>query len=119
MPLSEQEQRLLDEMERSLYHGDSDFVTAVGRVRTGVNYTALVGGVLLGIAGIGVLLLGVLLQSWPVGVLGFLAMFAGVLLAAGTPRRRLGRAGAFPVAGVRRPGLMDRLAARWERRRQS
>ena len=26
MPLSEQEQRLLDEMERSLYHGDGDFV---------------------------------------------------------------------------------------------
>ncbi|WP_375389251.1 DUF3040 domain-containing protein, partial [uncultured Amnibacterium sp.] len=29
MPLSEQEQRLLDEMERSLYHGDADFVASV------------------------------------------------------------------------------------------
>ena len=47
MPLSEQEQRLLDEMERSLYHGDGDFVASVGRTRGGVNYTALVGGVLL------------------------------------------------------------------------
>ena len=120
MPLSEQEQRLLDEMERSLYHGDADFVAAVGRVRTGVNYTALVGGVLLGVAGIGVLLLGVIAHSWPIGALGFIAMFVGVLLAIGTPGRRPGRSTGFPggAAGPK-TGLMDRLAARWERRRQS
>ena len=115
MPLSEQEQRLLDEMERSLYHGDADFVAAVGRVRTGVNYTALIGGVLLAIAGVGILLGGVLLHAWPVGVLGFIAMFAGVLLAIGTPRRRAG----FSGAPRRRGSFMERLAARWERRRQS
>ena len=33
MPLSEQEQRLLDEMERSLYHNDADFVATVGAAR--------------------------------------------------------------------------------------
>jgi len=116
MPLSEQEQRLLDEMERNLYHGDADFVAAVGRVRSGVNYTALVGGVLLAIVGVGVLLGGVLLHAWPVGVLGFAAMFAGVLLAVGTPRRR-----GLPPAprAARRGTVMDRLAARWERRRQA
>lgn len=118
MPLSEQEQRLLDEMERSLYHGDADFVAAVGRVRTGVNYTALIGGVLLAIAGVGVLLGGVLLHAWPVGVLGFAAMFAGVLIAIGTPRRRGGFAGS-PRGSRRRGTVMDRLAARWERRRQA
>jgi hypothetical protein len=116
MPLSEQEQRLLDEMERSLYHGDADFVAAVGRVRTGVNYSALIGGVLLAVVGVGVLLGGVLLHAWPVGVLGFLAMFAGVLLAVGTPRRRA----PFAARGARRNGrLMDRLAQRWERRRRA
>ena len=31
MPLSEQEQRLLEEMERSLYHNDADFVATVGK----------------------------------------------------------------------------------------
>ncbi|MET0713865.1 MAG: DUF3040 domain-containing protein, partial [Mycetocola sp.] len=30
MPLSEQEQRLLDEMERNLYRNDADFVSTVG-----------------------------------------------------------------------------------------
>jgi Flp pilus assembly protein TadB len=118
MPLSEQEQRLLDEMERSLYHGDADFAS-VGRVRTGVNYTAVVGGILLAVAGVAVLLLGVLLHAWVVGVLGFVAMFAGVLVAVGTPRHRGGRVRSFPPGGSRRrAGFMDRLAERWERRRQ-
>src|SRR5947209_11583309 len=85
MPLSEQEQRLLDEMERSLYHGDADFVAAVGRVRAGVNYTALVGGIVVAVAGVAVLLLGVLAPPWLIRALGFAATFAGVLAGVGTP----------------------------------
>ena len=120
MPLSEQEQRLLDEMERSLYHGDGDFVASVGRTRGGVNYTALVGGVLLALGGVGVLLAGVALHTWIVGVLGFVAMFAGVLIAVGNPNRRPLRASraAYSGASRGRGRFMDRLAARWERRRQ-
>lgn len=119
MPLSEQEQRLLDEMERSLYHGDGDFVASVGRARGGVNYTALVGGVLLALGGVGVLLAGVALHAWIVGVLGFAAMFAGVLIAVG-PGGRAGRGTTRGYAApVRRRGrFMDRLAERWERRRR-
>jgi hypothetical protein len=117
MPLSEQEQRLLDEMERSLYHGDADFVSSVGRVRGRSGYTAVVGGILLAIVGVGVLLLGVLLHNWFVGALGFAAMFGGVVLAIGVRGR--GAAG-FPAApGARRPGFMDRLNERWERRRRA
>jgi hypothetical protein len=119
MPLSEQEQRLLDEMERSLYHGDADFVASVGRVRGRISYGAVVGGVLLAVAGIGVLVLGVLLHNWVVGAVGFAAMFGGVLLAIGVRNRRA--PAGFPTAGggVRPTGFMDRLAQRWERRRQS
>lgn len=114
MPLSEQEQRLLDEMERSLYHGDADFVASVGRSRVRTGYGSVVGGILLALAGIGVLVLGVLLQVWFVGVLGFALMFAGVLVAVGTGRR--------PVRGLPdapRGRFMDRLSERWERRRRS
>ncbi len=100
MPLSEQEQRLLDEMERNLYHGDADFVAPVGRVRGRTPYTAVVGGVLLALAGVVVLVLGALVHVWVVGVLGFVAMFAGVLLAVGGT----GRAGR-----VRGPGIAARL----------
>ena len=48
MPLSEQEQRLLDEMERSLYHNDADDVTTVGARRGRPNYTAVALGILAG-----------------------------------------------------------------------
>lgn len=116
MPLSEQEQRVLDEMERSLYHGDADFVASVGGRSGTAGYTALIGGILLAIVGVGVLVLGVVLHAWPVGVLGFLAMFAGVLIAFGRPggaRHGLG------APAKRRGTVMDRLAERWERRRQA
>ena len=117
MPLSEQEQRLLDEMERSLYHGDADFVASVGRTRVRSGYTAVVGGILLALAGIAVLVLGVLVQVWFVGVVGFAAMFAGVLLVLGGGGRGR-RAFAASPAGAGRGRFMDRLAARWERRRR-
>jgi hypothetical protein len=119
MPLSEQEQRLLDEMERSLYHGDADFVASVGRVRGRFSYGAIVGGVLLAVAGLGVIILGVLAHNWFIGALGFVAMFAGVLLAMGVRSRRA--PAGFPTASAvgRRPGFMDRLNERWERRRRS
>ena len=71
MPLSEQEQRLLEEMERNLYRNDADFVHAVGGVRgRRPNYRAIVLGVLLAVAGVGALIAGVALQLLIVGILG-------------------------------------------------
>src|ERR1700712_6013734 len=81
MPLSEQEQKLLDEMERSLYHNDADFVSAVGGGRGRLNYGSLVLGVLLAIVGLAVVIVGVLLHAPIVGILGFVVMFTGVLVA--------------------------------------
>jgi uncharacterized membrane protein len=89
MPLSEQEQRLLDEMERNLYHNDADFVATVGPRRR-PNVTVVVLGILGALVGIGVLLVGVSLQLLPVGVLGFVLMFAGALVAIAPPRRLTG-----------------------------
>jgi hypothetical protein len=65
-----------------------------------------------------VLLAGVALHAWIVGVLGFVAMFAGVLVAVGNPNRRPLRAPRYAGSGHRRGRFMDRLAERWERRRQ-
>lgn len=120
MPLSEQEQRLLDEMERSLYHNDADFVATVGGVRRGrPNYTALVGGVLLAVLGVATLVLGVVVHQPVVGVLGFAVMFGGVLLALGSPRRAaLGPVTTAPRTNPRRGkvSFMDRLNERWDKR---
>jgi hypothetical protein len=121
MPLSEQEQRLLEEMERSLYHNDADFVATVGSRPGGrPNYTSIVVGVLVALLGVGVLVSGVILQQPLVGVLGFAVMFGGVLVAV-TPRKGSAAAGARPstrrpAGAKRRSGFMDSLGDRWERR---
>ncbi|MFD1713230.1 DUF3040 domain-containing protein [Amnibacterium flavum] len=118
MPLSEQEQRLLDEMERSLYQNDAEFVASVARVQQGRrSYTWLVSGVLIGLAGVAVLVLGVVFRQPLIGVLGFVVMFAGALVALGSPRRPAGRSTSRP-SGKRpaKSGFMDRMNDRWERR---
>ena len=87
MPLSEQEQRLLEEMERSLYQNDADFVPTTGQRRGRPNYTVLVVGALIGLLGIATLVVGVVIQQTWIGILGFVVMFVGVLLAVAPPRR--------------------------------
>ncbi|UFS60482.1 DUF3040 domain-containing protein [Subtercola endophyticus] len=123
MPLSEQEQKLLDEMERSLYHNDADFVSAVGGGRGRLNYGSLVLGVLLAIVGLAVVIVGVILHAPIVGILGFAVMFTGVLLA--LRPSKLGRASASRSAKTsssgskssgNKAGLMDRLGDRWDNR---
>lgn len=122
MPLSEQEQRLLDEMERSLYQNDAEFVATVNRVGQGRrSYTWLLGGIVLGLVGVGVLILGVVLQQPLIGVLGFLVMFGGVLIGLGSPRRPNSASRAKGASGARAPrgrqaGFMDKMNDRWERR---
>ncbi|WP_298227428.1 DUF3040 domain-containing protein [Gryllotalpicola sp.] len=88
MPLSEHEQRLLDEMERQLYQNDADFVSAVGRPRRRRStYRTVVLGVLLLVVGVGALLVGVISKFSIVGIVGFVLMFAGAVVAL-TPKRK-------------------------------
>jgi hypothetical protein len=116
MPLSEQEQRLLDEMERSLYHNDADDVTTVGARRGRPNYTAVALGILAGAVGLVLLVVGVIIPQPVVGILGFVLMFSGALVAIAPPRR-LTVPGSGPAStGKPRAGFMDSLNERWERR---
>ncbi|GAA1062290.1 DUF3040 domain-containing protein [Agromyces bracchium] len=124
MPLSEQEQRLLEEMERNLYKNDADFVATVGGGGRGrPNYRAIVLGVLLAVAGAGALIGGVASQLTIVGVLGFALMFVGVLVAI-TPSKRRGATAPMPSSGASpktakpQAGFMDRLNERWDRRQE-
>ena len=121
MPLSEQEQRLLDEMERNLYQNDADFVATVGSGRGRTNYRGIVLGVVLGVVGIGVLIGGVSSGLLFVGVLGFLVMFAGVVVALTPSRtpRTAERAEAPRASSPRRSGsFMDSINDRWEKRQE-
>ena len=117
MPLSEQEQRLLEEMERGLYQNDADFVATVGQRRGKPNYTIVVVGALLAVLGIATLLVGVVIHQPLVGVLGFIIMFGGVLLAIAPPRRLEAPApDQKPGKPAKATGFMDGLGNRWDKR---
>lgn len=114
MPLSEHEQRLLDEMERSLYHNEADDVTTVGAGRARPNYTAIALGIIAGVIGIALLLVGVVSRLPLIGLVGFVVMFGGALFAIAPPRRFAIESSGSPRG--RRGGFMDSLNERWDRR---
>ncbi|MGN6326372.1 DUF3040 domain-containing protein [Pseudolysinimonas sp.] len=118
MPLSEQEQRLLDEMERSLYHNDADDVTTVGGRRGRASGTAILLSIVGLFGGLALLVVGVMVRVPIVGVVGFAAMFAGALLLIAPPRRLSSTSRHDRAAGPRpqRASFMDSLGERWERR---
>src|SRR5690349_9759756 len=101
MPLSEQEQRLLEEMERSLYQNDTDFVATANPQRGRTNYRLVAIGVLVAVIGIATLVAGVIIRQPLVGVLGFAVMFVGVLLAVAPPRKR-GASSEIPTSSPQR-----------------
>ena len=123
MPLSEQEQRLLDEMERHLMRNDADVVTAPGRA---LSYRNIVYGTILVLVGLGGLVFGVSAGMNPlgiiVGVVGFLIMLGGVILAVTPTRGAAKTATSSQPPRAARPGgaasssFMDRMNDRWDRR---
>lgn len=119
MPLSEQEQRLLDEMERHLLRNDADVVSA-DREGRAINYRNVTLGAILVLVGIGALVAGVATQLIIVGILGFVAMLGGVVLALTPTRSDITRMPSPGSAGAPRRtaqvSFMDRMNDRWDRR---
>ncbi|SIT76843.1 DUF3040 domain-containing protein [Microbacterium sp. RU33B] len=121
MPLSEQEQRLLDEMERHLMHNDADVVSAPRDGRT-LSYRNIVYGTVLVLLGLGGLIAGVSIPLIAVGVIGFIVMLGGVVLAV-TPTRGLsglptasGPSTKAPPSSTSSSSFMDRMNDRWDKR---
>ncbi|GAB1330172.1 DUF3040 domain-containing protein [Streptomyces sp. NPDC093260] len=124
MPLSEHEQRMLEQMERALYAEDPKFASALEgsglRTYTRRRVYQAVAGFLVGIA---LLMAGVVTQQTWVSVVGFLVMLGCAVLAV-TGWRKAPKPGEQPVGGPpgRRPvrakrSMMDRIEERWQRRR--
>ena len=131
MPLSEHEQRLLEQIERALVDDDPKFASTV---RTGDRRLKarrkLQIGVGLVVVGLGVLIGGAVLPSVVLGVLGFLVMFGGAVLGIlnykaatgavqpGTVPGSAGRPGTGRGKGpkARRQPLKNRLEERFRRR---
>lgn len=134
MPLSEHEQRLLEQMERALYAEDPKFATSMRNPRPGTRDRRLVAiGVVAFLGGMGLLLAGVATRLVPIGVLGFLLMLGGIWLALASLRpgpAPVAVAGAAPQgrptptrrhAKPRRSSsgsLTERMEERWRHRRE-
>ncbi|MFW3170691.1 DUF3040 domain-containing protein [Geodermatophilus sp. CPCC 206100] len=130
MPLSEHEQRLLEQIERALVDDDPKFASSVrsGDRRIKARRRLQLGALLV-LVGMAVLVGGAVAPSVPLGVLGFLVAFGGLALAVLNYRSATGAveagsagpAGAAPRRGgrggkPRRQPLKNRLEERFRRR---
>ncbi|MBF0723290.1 DUF3040 domain-containing protein [Sanguibacter inulinus] len=132
MPLSEYEQRVLEQMERELTSDDPRLATSMKTTsqRSSVRYVIAGVGLIVGLLA---LVVGVA-QSVPVvGVVGFAVMFAAVAYAFAQPSKSSGPVGVVSPDGTVRPAakqqktkrggkagkapFMQRMEERWDKRR--
>jgi hypothetical protein len=140
VPLSEHEQRQLEQIEQALYTEDPKFVHAVRSSDPRVHYKRRAFQAVAGfVLGVGLLLGGVISQYIWVGVAGFIVMLVCSMWALTSWRHVNGMSVAFgmsrPKASKRRrrrearaqraqrgriagPGMMERLEERWRRRQE-
>ena len=129
MPLSEEEQRLLEQMEQALATEDPKFASTLrgstlrARLRRQVVLSAIAF-----LAGTGLLMLGVILTVTVVSVVGFVVMLAAAYLFITAWRRGgevaeeqaaspPGRAAPRTPRAAGHGSFMDRMEERWRRRR--
>lgn len=144
MPLSEEELRLLEQMERALVEDDPKLASTLRgtSMRRAARRKVVLAGLVF-VVGIIVLMTGAVTQAWYVGVLGFVLMLGAATLGLGAVRSRQSAGTADPrtehpsgfsvVQGGKKPGrvrkpgrsprskapLMERMEERWRRRRDS
>ncbi len=139
MPLSEEELRLLEQMERALVEEDPKFASTLRGTsfRSSARRRAILAGLAFA-GGIAVLMAGAISQLWYVGIVGFVLMLASATIGLGLlggqktvaadPRTTSHPSGFSVVDGgrrTRRPrvkshgSFMEKLEERWRRRRES
>ena len=140
MPLSEEELRLLEQMERALVEEDPKFASTLRgtSLRRSARRRAALAGVVF-LVGVTVLMTGAITQQVIVGIIGFVVMLVsatvsltairGQAAAAAEPRTTAHPSGFAVIDGgrtsrLRRPrrtsngSYMERLEERWRRRRE-
>jgi hypothetical protein len=140
VPLSEHEQRQLEQIEQALYSEDPKFVHTVRSSDPRVHYKRRAFQAVAGfVLGVGLLLGGVISQYIWVGVAGFVVMLVcsmwaltsyrhinatsaaagfGRPRASARARRRQQRHQRKAGVHVAQPGMMERLEERWRRRQE-
>ena len=141
MPLSEEELRLLEQMERALVEEDPKLASTLRGTsfRRSARRRAILAGFVFAV-GVAVLMTGAITQLWPVGLVGFVIMLGSATVALGSMRgqqaggetRSTDHASGFTVIEGGRPGrtrktrnrsgssgsFMERMEERWRRRRE-
>ncbi|WP_459799070.1 DUF3040 domain-containing protein [Herbidospora sp. RD11066] len=128
MPLSEHEQRLLDQIEQALYAEDPKWANTVRISDPRSHYKRRLVKASIGFAlGVVLLMVGVVSTVIWLGVAGFVVMLATCLWGLSSWKRMNGFHGDRPQASTqqqgpagrraaRRPGFMERMEERWRRR---
>ncbi|MBO0842324.1 MAG: DUF3040 domain-containing protein [Nocardioides sp.] len=115
MPLSEEELRQLEQMERALSAEDPKFASALRGTslrRSQRRHAALAGLVLAG--GVTLLMAGVISRLWVIGVIGFLVMLASTSILVTSVR---GAAAVAADEGAPSGSFFTRASERWRRHR--
>ncbi len=127
MPLSEHEQRKLEQIEQALYADYPRFANAVRASDPRVHYKRRVMQAALGfLLGVGMLVAGVVTKYIWIGVAGFVVMLACSMWALTSYRHMTGMVtGRGPAKPKDRRasrsagrGMMERLEERWRRRQE-
>lgn len=128
MPLSEHEQRLLDQLEKQLGADDPTFAHSMNSGSSAVRSASvsprnIVIGSLVALVGLGVIVTGVATKLILVGVLGFIIAGAGIFWATTQPQKKTAQ-----PAGTNRhrassrqkqeqsSGFMKTLEDKWDKR---
>jgi len=118
VPLSEEELRLLEQMERALSEEDPKFANALRgtALRRAQRRQAVVAGVFLA-GGVTLLMTGVITEVWAVGLLGFLVMLGSASTGLSAVRGRPPVVRSPITARLGRGSFLERAEHRWRRRR--
>ncbi|MEO3871591.1 DUF3040 domain-containing protein [Nonomuraea sp. B12E4] len=127
MPLSEHEQRLLDQIEQALYAEDPKWANTVRISDPRSHYKRRLIKASIGFAlGVVIMMVGVVMSLIPLGVGGFVVMLAACLWGLSSWKRMNGFGDSPPAPGAASPpgkqarrnrgSFMERMEERWRRR---
>jgi hypothetical protein len=123
VPLSDEEARLLHQLEQSLAAEDPDFASTLrGSKFMAHNRRIAILAVLGFIGGLVLLFAGAVSAMTWLGVVGFVAMLATAYLFMNAWKRGIGRSSEEPARSSGKPAkptgtFVDRMEERWQRRR--
>ncbi|WP_129360964.1 MULTISPECIES: DUF3040 domain-containing protein [Micrococcaceae] len=128
MPLSEHEQKLLEQLEQQLNAEDPAFAQSMDseasspRTSGGISIRHLVLGIVIAVVGLAGVLVGVASKLIIVGVVGFVLMGLGVYIATMRGKSRKGKqkskssTGSHSTSNQGQSTLMQKLERKWEER---